>query len=218
MAHLANTTSMQRPWLRVLALLAAIVVLNLIGGWLVAQIDFTLTPINSDMVYSALLVTFAVYVLVIAMPFVPGIEIGLALLVVLGKPGVPLVYTCNLVALALAFLIGRFIPLQWVARIFGWLRLERARRLVETMAVRPSRERLSAALQAVPSGWAMRLLMHRHLAAAIALNLPGNAIIGGAGGLAMIAGMSHLFRFPLFLLTMAIGSTPVPILILLTAS
>ena len=217
MARLAETAPKQRPWLRYLALLAAIVVLNLIGAWLVAQIDFTLTPINADMVYSLLLVTFAVYILVIAMPFVPGIEIGLALLVILGSAGVPLVYTCNLLALALAFLVGRFIPMHWVARFFAWLRLERARRLVDTMAARPSGERLSSALQTVPSGWANRLLVHRHLAAAIALNLPGNAIIGGAGGLAMIAGMSRLFRFPLFILTMAVASTPVPIVILLTS-
>lgn len=217
MARLAEAARAQRPWLRYLALLAAIVVLNVVGGWVVARIDFTLTPINSDLAYWLLPVTFAFYVLVIAMPFVPGIEIGLALLVVLGKPGVPLVYSCNLLALALAFLIGRFIPLQWVARFFGWLHLGRARRLVEATAARPSTERLSSALQAVPSGWVSWLLVHRHLAAAIALNLPGNAIIGGAGGLAMIAGMSRLFRFPAFVMTMAVASTPVPILILLTA-
>ncbi len=216
MAGIAEAGAAQRPWLRLTAILLVIVVLNLLGGWLVVQIDFTLTPINSDMIYSLLLITFAVYVLVIAMPFVPGIEIGLALLVILGKSGVPLVYACNLLALALAFLVGRFIPLDWVARFFGWLRFERARRLVETMAAHPPTERLSSALQQVPAGWANRLLVHRHLAAAIVLNLPGNAMIGGSGGIAMIAGMSRLFRFPLFILTMAIASTPVPILILLT--
>jgi hypothetical protein len=203
-------------WLRLAALLLAIVLLNVAGGWLVAQLDFTLTPINSDMVYSLLLLTAAVYVLVIAMPFVPGIEIGLALLFVLGPAGVPLVYLCNLLALALAFLIGRLIPLHLIARLFGWLRMERARRMIETLASCPPHTRLMHVLESASAGWARRLLLHRHLAAGIVLNLPGNAMIGGAGGIAMIAGMSHLFRFPLFILTMAIASTPVPILILLT--
>ena len=84
------------------------------------------------------------------------------------------------------------------------------------MAARPSAERLPSALQQVPSGWAHRFLVHRHLAAVIVLNVTGNAVLGGSGGIAMIAGMSHLFRFPLFMLTMAIASTPLPILILLT--
>lgn len=213
----AEHRTRQRPWLRYAALLLAIVLLNLFGGWLVAQIDFTLRPSNSDMVYSLLLIIFAVYVLVIAMPFVPGIEIGLALLVILGKAGVPLVFTCNLLALALAFVVGRFIPLHLIARLFDWLRLESGRELIERMAARPAAERLAAALQEVPSGWAHRLLVRRHLAAAVLLNLPGNAVVGGAGGIAMIAGMSRLFGLPTFMLTMAIASTPVPILILLSA-
>lgn len=216
MAQAAEYKATQRPWLRYFALLLAIVVLNLLGGWLVAQIDFTLTPSNSDVVYSLLLATAAVYILVIALPFVPGIEIGLALLFVLGPAGVPLVYLCNLLALALAFLVGRLIPLHLIARLFGWLRMERARGLIEEMAACPPHARLLRVLEEVSAGWARRLLQHRHLAAAVVLNLPGNAMIGGAGGIAMIAGMSHLFRFPLFVLTMAIASTPVPIIILLT--
>ncbi len=216
MAQAAEYGATRRPWLRYVALLLAIVLLNILGGWLVAQLDFTLTPINSDMVYSLLLVTVTVYVLVIALPFVPGIEIGLALLFVLGPAGVPLVYLCNLLALALAFLVGRLIPLHLIARLFGWLRMERARGLINEMAACPPHQRLLRVLEETSVGWARRLLMHRHLAAAVVLNLPGNAMIGGAGGIAMIAGMSHLFRFPLFILTMAIASTPVPILILLT--
>ncbi len=217
MAQLAeHAATRRRPWLRYLALLLAIVLLNLLGGWLVAQFEFTLTPINSDMVYSLLLFTAAVYVLIIAMPFVPGIEIGLALLFFLGPAGVPLVYLCNLLALAVAFLVGRLIPLHLIARLFGWLRMERARGMIEQMAACPPQARLMRVLEAASAGWARRLLLHRHLAAAVVLNLPGNAAIGGAGGIAMIAGMSHLFRFPVFILTMAIATTPVPVLILLT--
>lgn len=211
----AEQAALSRPWLRYAAVLLLILSLNLAGGWLVAQVDFTLTPKNSDMVYNMLLLIAALYVVVIAVPFVPGIELGLALLLVLGTPGIPFVYTCNLLALALAFLIGRLIPLRRIGQFFGWLRLKRASDLIETMAGYEPRDRLTRATERLPAGWAQRLLRHRHLAIGVVLNLPGNALIGGAGGIAMISGMSQIFRFPAFLLTMAIATTPVPIVLLL---
>jgi hypothetical protein len=203
-------------WLRFALLLLAIVLLNLLGGWLVARFDFTLTPVNSDMAYRMVLVIAAVYVLAMAMPFVPGIEIGLAIMLATGPAGVPFVYACTLLALALAFLVGRFVPLAWITRLFAWLHLVRAQQMIEQLARRPAQERLDFVLQAVPEGWAQRFLLYRYIAAAAVLNPPGNAAIGGAGGIALIAGMSHLFRFPLFMLTMAVAITPGPILILLT--
>ncbi len=214
-------TSQERPrartlWLRLALLLAAIVVLNMAGGWLVAQFDFTIRPSNSDMIYRLVLVAALVYVLAMAMPFVPGIEIGLAVMLAMGPAGVPFVYVCTLLALALAFLIGRFIPLSLIARLFAWLHQKRASAMVAELASRPPDERLGVLCQQAPAGWAKRLLVYRHLAVAVVLNLPGNAVIGGAGGIAMIAGMSHLFRFPLFMRTMAIAITPVPIIMVLT--
>ena len=203
-------------WLRIALVLAVIVLLNLVGGWLVAQFDFTIRPSNSDMMYRIVLVAALVYVLAMAMPFVPGIEIGLAIMLAMGPAGVPFVYLCTLLALALAFLVGRFIPLSLIARLFAWLHLKKARRMIETLAAQPPDERLALLLQEAHAGWAHRLLVYRHLAVAVVMNLPGNAVIGGAGGIAMIAGMSHLFRFPLFMLTMAVAITPVPVIMVLT--
>ncbi len=203
-------------WCRLALLLAAVVLLNVFGSWLVGQFELALRPSTSDMIYRIVLVAAVVYVLAMAMPFVPGIEIGLAIMLAMGPAGVPFVYICTLLALALAFLIGRFIPLTLIARLFAWLNLQRANALIADLAARPPDERLGVLSRQAPAGWAKRLLAYRHLAVAVVLNLPGNAVIGGAGGIAMIAGMSHLFRFPLFMLTMAIAITPVPIIIMLT--
>ncbi|UCE30573.1 MAG: hypothetical protein JSW68_10975, partial [Burkholderiales bacterium] len=62
------------------------------------------------------------------------------------------------------------------------------------------------------------LLRHRHVALAIALNLPGNALVGGAGGLGMLAGMSGLFSLPRYLLLVALATTPVPLFLLAAGS
>ncbi len=203
-------------WLRIALVLAAIVLLNIGGGWLVGQFEFSIRPSTSDMIYRLVLVAALVYVLAMAMPFVPGIEIGLAIMLAMGPAGVPFVYICTLLALALAFLVGRFIPLSLIARLFAWLHLRKFSTLIGSLAARPPAEYLDVVLQQAPPGWTRRLLEHRHLAIAVVLNLPGNAMIGGAGGIAMIAGMSRLFRFPLFMLTMALAITPVPLILLLT--
>lgn len=203
-------------WWRLGALLAVILLLNLGGGWLIDSLEFTLSPRNSDIVYQMLLATTVVYVLAMAVPFVPGIEIGVAIMLAIGPAGVPFVYLSTLLALALAFLVGRFVSLHVIGRLFGWLRVERARDLVEQMAACVPERRLGLLLQQLPAGWARAMLRARYLAAALVLNLPGNSVIGGAGGIAMIAGMSRLFSFPVFMLTMALAITPVPLLILLT--
>ena len=51
-----------------------------------------------------------VYVVASATPFVPGAENGLALIVVFGSRIVLLVYICMVLALVLAYCIGRFVP------------------------------------------------------------------------------------------------------------
>lgn len=37
----------------------------------------------------------------------------------------------------------------------------------------------------------------RYVALAVLLNIPGNVVIGGGGGIAFAAGMTRLFSFPL---------------------
>jgi hypothetical protein len=50
---------------------------------------------------------------------------------------------------------------------------------------------------------------------AIMLNLPGNALIGGGGGIGLIAGMSRLYPFPKFILLVSLAVTPLPLLFLI---
>jgi len=58
------------------------------------------------------------------------------------------------------------------------------------------------------------LFDHRHLTLAVCLNIPGNSALGGGGGLALLCGLSRQFGWRSFLLTVAIATSPVPILVL----
>ena len=46
----------------------------------------------------------------------------------------------------------------------------------------------------------------------ILFNLPGNSVLGGGGGIALICGMSRLFKWQWFLLTVILVTAPVPLL------
>lgn len=157
------------------------------------------------------------YVALMALPFMPGIEVGLMLMAMLGVGGIILVYLCTVLALSLSFLAGRLLPPRFVARALGWLRLERARKLVTELEPLDAEERFRLLARSTPSRIVPFLLRHRYLVLAVLFNLPGNALIGNGGGIALIAGMSRLFPFPKYVLLVCLAITPVPLLFLLHA-
>jgi len=59
-------------------------------------------------------------------------------------------------------------------------------------------------------------LRHRYLALAVLFNLPGNMLIGGGGGIALIAGMSGLYRSTNYFITVTLAVAPVPLIISFT--
>ncbi len=203
---------------RIAAIVGCLLALNCFGGWFASQINVQIWPQHSDIIELMIVLFVIGYVLAMAVPFVPGIEIGLALMLLLGPGGIALVYLCTQVALALSFLLGRLVPTQWIVRVFGWLHLERPRRLLEELESIPSEQRIRKLAERSPSQWIALLLRHRYLALAAILNLPGNAIIGGAGGIAMIAGMSRAYPFHYFVILMAVSTLPVPLFLIVTNS
>jgi len=191
-----------------------LVSLNFGGKWALGKIDFQLWPEHEHIVITALWIAIAVYILWMTVPFVPGIELGLALMVTLGSKGVVLVYFCTLLSLSLSYAIGRLIPLNKFAGIMGWLRLRRFQNLVLQMEPLNSEEKLNFLIRAAPSKIVPFLLKHRYLMIAIILNLPGNALIGGGGGIGVVAGMSGLYSFSRYILLITVAITPLPLLLL----
>ena len=42
------------------------------------------------------------------------------------------------------------------------------------------------------------LLRHRYLLFALLINMPGNSVLGGGGGIALVSGFARLYRWPPF--------------------
>ncbi len=155
------------------------------------------------------------YIVFMAIPFMPGIEVGLVVMLTGGLEGIVTVYLATVIALALAYLVGSLIPGNSLAEFMGWLGLRRAEALIhEIDEMRPS-ERMIYLTRRAPSHWVPFLLRHRYLAIAVLLNTPGNAVIGGGGGIGMVAGLSGLFPFSRFLMLVALAVSPVPIVLIM---
>lgn len=156
----------------------------------------------------------AAYALLIAVPFVPGIEIGLALIGMFGPAIVFLVYVSTLAGLLIAFVVGRFVSLRWLAELLESINLSRAGGLLRTIEPMDFDERLAFIISNAPHRSIPLLLRHRYLALAIVVNVPGNIVIGGGGGISLMAGASRLYSLSGFLATIMLAVAPVPLVIL----
>ena len=203
-----------RPLLKIIMVAVLLLLLNFGGNQLVQRINIQFWPEHENLVITLLFLSVALYVLWMALPFVPGIELGLAIMALLGPKGVVLVYLCTLLSLSMGFALGRLIPLEVFSRFLAWLHLQKARNLIVQIAPLTPEEKLDFLLRNTPSKFLPYLLKHRLLMLAFILNMPGNAIIGGGGGIALIAGMSGLFTFPKYILFVSLAITPLPILFL----
>lgn len=202
-------------------LVAALYAILIAMGWGVSllwqHVDTSqLSSMDPTMMIQILTVGLLIFVLTSALPFVPGAEIGLGLMVVFGGKVAALVYAGMVAALTLSYLVGALVPPHWIARFFGFLGFTRARHLVEELCHRERHERIHYLLETAPRAWVPGLLRHRYLAFMLLLNIPGNSLVGGGGGLALAAGMSGFFRFPAFVAAVLVAVAPVPLFFFLT--
>ena len=158
-----------------------------------------------------LIMLVVVYAVLIAIPFMPGIELGIALLVMQGAAIAPFVYLATVVALMTAYLLGRIVPLERLARLFASLGLRRASGLVDAIRAENPQDRLDGLRQRLPNWLARLTIDYRYVLIGLLLNVPGTFTIGGGGGILLIAGLSRLFRSWAILLTLLIATLPVPL-------
>lgn len=201
-----------RTSLRIIAVLAIGYALHLMLSWALANTDGPLDG-RSGARIGLLLVMLLIYTLMLAIPFMPGVEVGLALLAMEGAWIAPFVYTATVSGLTLAFLVGRHLPYRYLHRIFADLGLRRACDLIETLDPMTGAERLDLLRARLPGFLAGKSLGWRYLLFAVLLNIPGNSVLGGGGGIALVAGLSGIFARRLTFLIIVLAVAPVPLII-----
>lgn len=170
-----------------------------------------LVPAEDNRLRIGMLIAFLVaYALLISVPFVPGIEIGLSLMVMEGSWIAPYIYLSTVAGLSLAYGIGEWVPYARLHRIFEDLHLRRACHLIEAVEPLSRTERLQALETKVPVWLGPLAGRYRYVLLAILLNVPGNAVLGGGGGILFSAGFSRVFLPLQTLLTILVAVAPVP--------
>ena len=204
-----------RITLVVLTILAVAYLANQAGDWIGERLKMEITPENESVIFGATVVAIVLYALLISLPFVPGVEIGIGLMVMFGTPMAIPVYLSTVIGLTLGFFIGRLVPEKVLCGCFDFLGTTRISHMLRDLARKPVQERMNLLLERAPRRFVPFLLRHRYIAIAVSYNIPGNSVIGGGGGIAFMAGLSRLISFPLYLLAVVIGVSPVTILFLI---
>ncbi|MEO1680200.1 MAG: hypothetical protein AAFU80_18805 [Pseudomonadota bacterium] len=200
--------------LRIVGLVAVVVAATWGSHELRDALDLAAMPDNAEMVRRAIMLASAAYIALLVLPFVPGAEIGLAMLAAFGASVAPVVYGATVAAMMLSFSVGCIVPIAAQARFLNALHLHKAADLVAQAAPLSRDERLELLLSGAPPNLLAFALRHRYVALAIMVNIPGNVVVGG-GGISLMAGLSGLFApLPTFL-ALAIAVSPVPIAVML---
>jgi len=160
-----------------------------------------------------LLAVLMIYAVLIAIPFVPGVEIGLSVLAAGGAEIAPLVWLATACGLSLAFVVGCTVPLAWLRRVLTDLHMIRAAYLVARFEALPRKGRVAFVQSLLPLKYCGWIIKYRYINLAILINIPGNSVIGGGGGIAFLSGLSGTFRASLAVLTIALATAPVPLAI-----
>lgn len=201
--------ALRRTLLRVLAVVLIVLLLHQLLSWASAEAAQGAGQMRPLMLALFLLV----YALLLAVPFVPGVEVGLTLMAMEGPWIAPWIYLATAAGLILAFAFGEGVSYPRLHRILADLGLRRACLLIERLQPLGKHQRLHLLEQRAPA-WAKPLVSrYRYVVMAILINLPGNSLIGGGGGLMFLSGFSRLFRVGPMILTVLVAVAPVPFLL-----
>lgn len=205
----ARKGTVLRNAFRIVAIVVLALAIHQLLNWASAEAEHGAAQLAPWMLALFLLV----YALLIAVPFVPGVEVGLTLMAMEGPWIAPWIYAATVVGLAASYCAGEGFSYPRLHRILADLRLTRACRLIEMLQPLGKADRL-ALLQARAPCWARPFVSRfRYVLMAALINLPGNALIGGGGGLMFVAGFSRLFHAPAMLMTILIAVAPVPFVV-----
>jgi len=201
--------------LKLAYLILLIIAANFAADWVVDALKLELRPSNDDYIHRTIIISAIIFGFLLAVPFVPGAEIGFTLIGMFGPKIIFLVYVCTLAGLLTSYIVGRLISLKALIKLFEDLQLQKPSQLLRRFEPMGMEDRLAFLVSEAPNRLVPFFLRHRYLALAIVVNLPGNILIGGGGGIALMAGASRLYSLPGFLATIAIGVSPVPLAILI---
>jgi len=154
--------------------------------------------------------TLAAYTVVLAVPFISGMEIGVSLLIMQGAAVAPFVHAATVIGLSIAYAFGSAFATTLPCTFLRHLGFPNACAFVDAMKDLGRADRLRTLQDTAPPWVGRWIIRHRHILLAVLINLPGNSFVGGGGGILLVTGLSRLFSYPAVLLTLVLATAPVP--------
>ncbi|MBE0508404.1 MAG: hypothetical protein IBX50_17075 [Marinospirillum sp.] len=148
-----------------------------------------------------LVIIALVYSVLLAIPFVPGVELGWLIIGLFGEKGLLAAWLATVFGLNLSYLAAHYLLVDRYK-----MALERARNRLES--TRP--EDLSFTRRALRYSYFF-YKQHPYVFMLMALNLPGNWVLGGGGGIALLLAINPKVRYPLYLLISMVATGIVPL-------
>ncbi len=204
-------SAIARTFVRLAIVVFIVFIVHQLMSWVLVKAEIA---DNTPLMIGLMCLVLLTYILLISIPFVPGIEIALSLMVIRGPDVVIWVYAATIMGLMLAFLAGRYLSYDHLHNIFRDLRMKRACELLDTIQPLSRTERLDTLKNRIPAFLRPFLIEGRYALVGLVLNIPGNALIGGGGGILLVAGLSRVFSTGWVFITLMIAVAPVPIAIL----
>ena len=167
--------------------------------------------LKENLGWKAALIAGIIYILLLSIPFFPGVELAWLVIMLFGKEAVLMIYFFTICGLSLSFAVGRWFEKSWITSVLDTRALEE--RFSDQM--RKIKDKLKKQLPDRLVSQSPRHLLpdSRYIILAILVNLPGNTIIGGGGGIALLCGMNRSFTWRGFVMTVALAILPLPILL-----
>lgn len=203
--------SLLRTGFRIAAVIAFAYGAHLLLNWVMLWTEALPPSMGQSVRFAVLAGVLLTYALLIAIPFVPGIEVGFSLILMRGADVAWYVYVATVGGLILAYLAGRFLPYAWLHRTFLDLRLTRACRLLDDLQPLTPENRLALMHSRLPGRVGNLVVGYRYLLLAGLINLPGSVFIGGGGGICLLAGFTHMFNTRVAVLTILLAVLPFPL-------
>ena len=176
------------------------------------ELQDILTSSGYEIGIFALAMSCIAYLLLLALPFVPGVELGLLIMVFFGRDGVIAAYLATIGGLCLAYAAAWLLPNQMTSR---WMTLLGLSNAAEDPGAAINGMVVNAKVAGRFAGrFGSFLLDHRYITLSACLNLPGNSALGGGGGIAFLCGLSGQFHWKPFILTVVLATAPIPLLVL----
>jgi len=184
--------------------------LIIIGHYLAFMQDLSVEQVlkqfGLDRGLRSLFILAGIYSVLLFVPFVPAIELGLVIIAIYGATGAVAVFVATNAGLNAAFGTGRVMRRLSIG--LDKLGLP----ITEMAAVQAGSIHMRGLLGRLIQIWP-KIEEYRYILLAVLLNLPGNSVVGGGGGISLLCGMSSRFSWKWFLVATAIATCPIPLLI-----